>query len=222
MITKSGSELFAHTTNQDSLKKMLESGQIKSLARIARDTPDAEISVEPLPLPLRMKMRAQDALERMKGIKETSRIFLTKGGYLPNYGDCIIYKRLGNSVKRSEALNSVPEEFHTGRTLSLRRNADIYLPDEKLDEFREAWSGYKFLPKSQFPARAYGLWDRACALAAKIKNRLVKEGGERVSPRDFGRNAILCGSHALGINLENASDVDIFVPYKRRRWFEDA
>ncbi|MBR4608798.1 MAG: hypothetical protein IKO41_21640 [Lachnospiraceae bacterium] len=218
--------IYAHTTSMSSLMKMLGSGKIKSLRHIARETPDQELSVEPLPVPIRFSMPASRAYRFMMGIKEPDKVFLTRNGYLPNYGDVVVTKNLGGAVVRHNALNSIPEEFTTRRALSLRNNANIYIPDEKLQEVSSQFRGYKFRPKSELQLQPYGLADRVRALLSKVKSRFVKESSEADSnskfKRLFGRNAQLVGSEALGINVPGSSDTDVFVPYKRKLYFNRA
>lgn len=227
-MTDDGKSSFAHVTGMEGLRGMLASGRIRSLARIAGAAPDAEMSVEPLPVPVRRTMRAADALEAMRGIKDVDKVFMTRDGYLPNYGDAVVVKRLGSSARPHESWNTIPEEFATRRDVSLRRNADIYVPEDEVDGLRREFSGYRIHPKSELPLRPYGLSDRISAWPGKIGRRLglVKEGGDgglsARAIRRFGDGAMLVGSEALGIDLQDSSDTDVFVPYRRRGNFERA
>jgi len=215
---------YAHTTSLSTLMKMLGSGKIKSLRHIARETPGQELSVELLPIPVRLTLPASRAYRFMQGVKEPDKVFLTRNGYLPNYGDVVVTKRLGGSVAKHDAMNSIPEEYTTRRALSLKNNANIYVPDEKLDEIKSQFAGYRFRPKSELGLQPYGLSDRVSALLSKVRNRFVKESSESDGKfkRLFGRNAQLVGSEALGINVPGSSDTDVFVPYKRKSYFEKA
>lgn len=225
---------YAHTTSLETLKKILnDDGHIKSLRHIAKKNPNLELSVEPLPVPIRFTMPAEKAYNFMEGIKEPSKIFLTRNGYLPNYGNVVITKNLGDSVRQHTALNSIPEEYTTRRELSLRNNANIYVPDENLDELAKKFSVYNFKPLSKLELKPFGLRDRASALWNKIKKRLgfnTEEGNSlNIKPlsdsqyrKKFGINAQLVGSEALGINVPGSSDIDVFVPYKRKAYFDKA
>ena len=80
-----------------------------------------------------------------------------------------LVKRLSpRSVVRGERLNSIPEEYTTGRALSLRSNADVYVPDEVLEEFRAKYPSIRFRGRSTLHLRAYGLSDRIAALKDKL------------------------------------------------------
>lgn len=177
-------------------------------------------------------MRAEEAYRRMRGVKNTDRVFLSKGGWLPNYGDAVVVKRLSpRIVARGDRLNSIPEEYTTGRALSLRNNADVYVPDEVLDEFKTKYPNIRFGRRSALPVRAYGFRDRLAALKNKIMDRmgLAKTAGEidlaradRRFKRMFGRNARMVGSEALGISVPGGSDIDVFVPYQREYAYRQA
>lgn len=216
-------QTYAHTTSLAMLKRMLsESGQIKSLRHITKDTPDALIKVEPLPIPIHKRLSARLAYDIMKYTKEPDKIFLTRNGYLPNYGDVVITKRLGNSVREHDSWNTIPEEFTTRRRLSLRNNAKIYVPDEEYEQVVSEFGNRRIYPKSKLELPAYGISDRAKAWWAKIRGKFTKEGSDAAYKRLFGTPAQLVGSEALGINVPGSSDTDVFVPYKRRGNFERA
>lgn len=233
MITKIGKDLiekstYAHTTSVGNLKNILGSGgSVLSLRHIARRDPNAEVSVEPLPIPIRQTLPAQQAYNMMRGIKDTDSIFLTRNGYLPNYGDVVITKSLADrTVSRGRGFNTIPEEFTTKRPLSLRHNATVYVPDEHLDNFRAQYPNIRFSPKAEILLRSFGLKDRAAALYGKTlgRLRLVKEAVSEDSEykRLFGSKARLVGSEALGINVPGSSDIDVFVPYKSQYQFQKA
>ena len=224
---------YTHTTSLDNLKHMLDGDRrIMALRHLARTSPDMEVSVEPLPIPIRSRMTAREAYARMHGVKNTDKVFLSRGGWLPNYGDAVVVKRLSpRSVARGERLNSIPEEYTTGRALSLRNNAEIFVPDEVLDDFRTKYPGIRFRGRNALPLRAYGLADRIAALKNKLMERagLGKTAAENdVARADarfrrmFGRNARMVGSEALGINVPGNSDIDVFVPYKREAAYRRA
>lgn len=217
---------YTHATSLDNLRTILENGgKLKALRHIARDTPDASLSVEPLPLPLRMSMKASDAYSRMKGIKNTDDVFLARDGYVPNYGDVVVVKDMSDrTVSQGKRLNSIPNEYTTRRALSLRNNATVYVPDEHLSELKKQYRGVRFRPKSELKMHAYNLYDRLVAFKDKVGRRLGfgKEASDSAYRKQYGRNARLVGSEALGINVPGKSDVDIFVPYKRESAFRKA
>ncbi|MBM6836428.1 hypothetical protein [Desulfovibrio piger] len=227
------SDIYTHTTSLENLTRMLDgSRHIMALRHLARTSPDTEVSVEPLPMPIRRRMKAGDAYERMRGVKDTDRVFLSHRGWLPNYGDAVVVKRLSpRSVVRGERLNSIPEEYTTGRALSLRSNADVYVPDEVLEEFRAKYPSIRFRGRSTLHLRAYGLSDRIATLKDKLMERAGF--GKTASENDvaradarfrrmFGRNARMVGSEALGINVPGSSDIDVFVPYRRESAYRRA
>lgn len=167
------SDIYTHTTSLENLTRILDgSRHIMALRHLARTSPDTEVSVEPLPMPIRRRMKAGDAYERMRGVKDTDRVFLSHRGWLPNYGDAVVVKRLSpRSVVRGERLNSIPEEYTTGRALSLRSNADVYVPDEVLEEFRAKYPSIRFRGRSTLPRSALqpvqktagrGAWTEEC------------------------------------------------------------
>lgn len=225
MISKLA-EIYAHTTNVDSLARMLDDGSIKSLRHIARENPDLNLSVEPYRIPIRKEMKAQDAYEAMKESKYPDRIFFTRNGWLPNYGDCVITKKLGPSLREHDALNAIPEAFTTRRRVSLKNRADIYVPEEKLEQFAPFKNRFRLHPRSELGLDPYGPLDRLKAFAHKLSRKIGLSKEASFSPsqyrRMFGANAQLVGSEALGINLPDSSDTDVFVPYKREGNFNRA
>lgn len=226
MISKLA-DTYAHTTNVDALSRMLEGGAIKSLRHIAEESPDMNISVEPYYIPVRREMKASEAYEAMKENKYPDKIFFTRNGWLPNYGDCVITKQLGKSLREHDALNAIPEEFTTRHKVSLRNNADIYVPDDKLDVFAKLKNRFRLHPRSELSLEPYGPWDRVKAFAHKLSRKigLEKDAAAYSSSQYkklFGSNAQLVGSEALGINLPDSSDTDVFVPYKREANFNKA
>lgn len=225
MISKLA-DTYAHTTNVDSLAKMLDDGSIKSLRHVARENPDMKLSVEPYYIPIRREMKAGEAYEAMKGNKYPDKIFFTRNGWLPNYGDCVIIKNLGSSMREHDAINAIPDEFTTRRKVSLKNGAEIYVPDDRLSEFAHLKSRYRLRPRSELSLEPFGPLDRLRGLAHKIGKKLGLAKEASCSPgqfkRLFGSNAQLVGSEALGINLPDSSDTDVFVPYKREGNFNRA
>ncbi len=135
-------DTYYHATTVDNLRNLLDSGSINSLRHIAKSDPDKPLDVEITPLPVQVRMSAANAYGRLKALKNADKVHFTKGGYLPNYGDVVIAKRLGPSLRRRVALNTIPEEFETTRRVSLR-DADIYVPGDQLDSLRERYRGYR-------------------------------------------------------------------------------
>lgn len=209
-------EFFTHTTGDSGLEKILESGRIKHIGHLAKENPDLEVSVEHLPVPfLRKTMRAEDALKTMDGVKVIDKVFLARNGYLPNYGDNVIVKDLVIPTVRP-SFNSIPEEHVTSRSLSVRNNAKVYVPDERLADWKSKYQGVSFRPKSELHLKAYTFTDRAAAYPGKLLSALgiSKQANHPVAPRHVGSTAFVGGSTGLGLNVDD-SDVDIFAPYAR-------
>lgn len=220
MITKAAIDTahsLYHATNKDSLDRILSSGKIKALKHVAAETPGMEMSVELSPVPVRVRMPASGAVDYLRKHKDTEHVFFTRGGVLNNYGDYIIAKSLG-ATKPSQLLNSIPNEVVTPRAVSIRRKTKIFVPDEEVADWAQKYPNLKhrFVGRSQFEAPAYGITDRAKAFYQKLTKSAAV-----VPLKAVGRNAMLGGSTGLGIDADG-SDVDIFVPYKRRVSYEKA
>lgn len=220
MITKTANDIAAslyHATNKDSLDRILSSGKIKALKHVANESPDMELSVELSPVPVRVKMPASGAVEYLRKHKDTDNVFFTRGGVLTNYGNYVLAKTL-KTVKPSERLNSIPNEVVTPNAVSVRRKTKIFVPDEELAEWVQKYPSLKrrFMGKSQLKAPAYGITDRAKAFYHKLTKSAAV-----VPLKTLGRNAIVGGSTGLGIDADG-SDVDIFIPYKRKRDYDKA
>lgn len=220
MISKTARDLYAHATSLESLKNILSSGNLLSLKQVAEQSPEHEISVEPLPLPVRMRIKAQPAYDLLSLFKEPDKIFLTKGGYVGNYGDAVITKPMARKMDKGKGFNSIPGEYVTEKPISMGGGTKIYVPEPALEAFRDAFPQYRILSKDKLPIEAFGFTDRVRALAEKAG--LVKESSISEYRKMFGRNADIVGSEALGLELEGSSDVDIFVPYASRHAYEKA
>lgn len=217
------SHTFSHVTSDDGLARILESGRIKTIRHLAKENPDLEVEVEPLPIPfIRQKLRAEDALSEMSGVKDVGKVFLTRNGYLPNYGDNVIVKRLSVPQRRT-SLNTIPEEYVTGRAISVKNNAEVYVPDHRLEEWRKGFQGVVFKPKSELALKPYTIKDRVLNYPGKVLEALGfnKQASSPVNPRAIGSTAFIGGSEGLGLSIDN-SDVDIFAPYARQRDYDKA
>ena len=234
MLTKLGSAYFAHTTNRDSLEKMLGSGKLLSLRHIANKDPESSVSVEPYPaLRIRRELPANEALEQMMKYKSPDKIFLSKDFYNPSYGKYVITKRLRHP-KEHDRVTLIPNEFTTRRPLSLKHNAAIWVPDEEVDHFRNSYKKFNIQPISGINLKTPTTLDSLSALKYKLQKKfnLVKESqdlGEQpfLVTKNFLRKQIapkatLVGSEALGTNVPGSSDIDIFIPYKREVNFNKA
>lgn len=210
-------EMFAHATSEDNLHHILQSGKIKSLRQVAIDNPRTPISVEPTAVPiLRKSLEAGDAVDLMQGVKDVRKVFLTRGGYLGNYGENVIVKSLVHPKERL-SLNTIPNEFTSGRHLSIKNNATVYVPDTKVVDYQNKYPGISFKPKSELDLPEYSLSDRIKHYPGKLAKLigLQKQSSESLTPGKIGSTAFLAGSTGLGINVDD-SDVDIFVPYTRK------
>lgn len=218
-------ELFAHATTSASLQNMLSGGGIKSVRHLSEENPDLKLSVEPLPIPiLRKELAAKEAIRQMESLgKNPDKVFLTRGGYVPNYGDRVIVKELAHPQRR-ESFNTIPEEYTTRRRLSLTHNATVYVPDDEVDSYQKDHPEVAFKPISQIPVEKYGLMKRMTSYPGKLMERLgiQKLASLPVSLRAISHNAMVGGSEGLGIDLGDGSDVDVFVPYKRDASYESA
>ena len=218
-LEKVAGELYAHATSDEGLHRILSSGGIKSVRHVALESPDQEMVVETLPLPLpilRRTLSAVDANDFMNLLgKNPDKVFLTQGGYLPTYGSNVILKELTHPSERV-SLNTIPKEFTTRRQLSVKSNAKIYVPDDKVDHFSEKYPEYSFKSLSSIPVQQYSYRDRLSHYPGKLMRflGLNKEAQLPITPYSVSSNAFLAGSEGLGLNLDN-SDVDIFVPYAR-------
>lgn len=217
-LQKIASELFAHTTTDNGLQRILNSGSIKSVSHVANEDPDTEVNIEPLPIPLfRSSLPASQAVDRLDALgKSPDKIFLTRGGYLPNYGENVVVKHLSHPVERV-SVNTIPEEYTTRRMLSARSNATIYVPNSRLESYRQSNPEYVFDSLDNIPIKRYGFMDRSLSYPGKLMKvlGLNKEASLPISPRSISRNAFVAGSEGLGIDLGDGSDVDVFVPYLR-------
>ena len=234
-------DTFVHATSKDNLMKILTAGRLKSLKHIADETPDAPISVESgegdtnLASRERSTMAASKAYEKMKDIKAVDKVFLTRGGYEPSYGQHMIVKQL-KSPKYHNWLNLVPNEYTTRRALSPKSRATVVVPEEEQGEFKKLFPGIKVRTVDQAGLKPFGMLDKVRSLAGKVVDRTIGfnkasaasiEGVDINNMSDtrvkqlFGRNAFVFGSQALG-TADQASDVDVVVPYKRGASFEKA
>jgi hypothetical protein len=231
-LTQQAIDYFAHSTSAENLRKMLGTGKLMPLQRLADANPDMEVSVEPNRWNReRQQMRLADAIKQMQGKKQVDKVFLSRNGTVPSYGNYVILKQL-KSPKPHTALNLIPEEYTTGRTLSLRNKASIYVPDEELAVWRQQHRGIKFHPKSQIPVQDHSHTAGVKSLLGKIKSRTEQtfRFGKAANElpltgagikRHLSRNAMFVGSRELGINVDN-SDTDIFIPYNTQAAFERA
>ena len=146
-------DTFTHATSAESLEKILNSGKIKSVAQIAGDNPDTKVDVEHKDGSAdRAELKASDAHDKMDGEKEPDKIFLTRDGYLPAYGDHVILKELEHPEEVEDSEH--PNEHTTRRALSVKHNAVIYVPKSKLEEWRKKYPDINFMAKDEIPVKA--------------------------------------------------------------------
>lgn len=214
--------IVAHATSRDSLEKILQSGKIKTLTHIVQENPEAEVHVEPYPgLRLRRKMRAEDARKYLDRRGNTDKVFLTRAGYDPRYGEYVIRKRLTSPVDHT-GLTFIPNEVTTPKALSVRSNATVFVPEGELQGWREKFPDVPIQSKDELDLRPFTWGDRIGAFSGKLKKRLTKEAAQsldRLSESQLHRRvstkAGSVGSAALGTAVDD-SDVDVFVPYERK------
>jgi len=149
------SAIFTHATNKDSLNKILESGKIKSVSQIARDNPSVKLKVEHKDKSLdRKELKAGDADGKMTANgKEPDKIFLTRDGYLPAYGNHVIVKELSDPVK-VRGKDSHPNEYTTRRAISVNDSATVYVPKSTLKDWEKKYPKVDFLPKDRLGLEA--------------------------------------------------------------------
>jgi len=226
---------FSHSTSKDALRNILETGWLMPLGTLARVAPETQISAEVNAFNRkRGSMTAAElaAVQKQRG-KDPSRLFLVRDKVLPSYGQYTIVKQLA-SPQLHTRLNCIPDEYVTGRSLSIRSNAQVFVPDEEVDALRQEFSGLGRIiqPRSALSlteARAYHLprtWLQKAThgvLRKFAQEHTPFTDSNRLRPtqlrKHLGRNAILVGSSALGTSVDD-SDVDIFLPVARQRDFE--
>lgn len=209
---------FYHRTHN--LAKALSDGRLKSLAHLARDNPSILVSVEPSKWTRdREKSKAKDALQSMESEKDVNHIFLTKDKPLRSdtYGKYIIEKKLKSPVL-SDKLNFIPSEYKQKKFLSLKSNASIYVPKDELPKFKKKYKGYNFKPTDNLKDNFHPDYSLSSYVGKVLdKLNLVKTSDLRaVKPQDIHPAAMLTGSRALGINLDN-SDVDLMVYLQNKK-----
>jgi len=212
---------YYHTTSKDSIDKILSSGFIKSPKHILREAPELTINIEPSKLSKsRSSYSPSDAIiELIRNKKEYDRVFLTKGGYDPSYGDYVIQKKI-TSPKRYFRPTFIPNEHTIKRKLSVKSNAAIIIPDNDLEEMKSKHPGINFIPASTANVKKFNIIDKIVS----VPKDLLKAASDIAAvpkPHHISPKAFYAGSHALGINTKD-SDIDIFVPYKTKPAFDKA
>ncbi len=202
---------YYHRTNN--LDNIASSGKIMALKHLARSMPELLLEVEPGAggsnvgglVSNRSTMSASDAYEAMRGVKDVDNVFLTKDVVAPEaYGKYVIKKDL-RSPSFNSKLNLIPNEYKTPRSLSVRSNASVYVPEEEMDELKEKYKHLDIRRMEDLDARSASLTDRARTLYSKI-----------LSP-----NATIVGSEGIGIDIGGKSDRDILVAYKTRKAYDN-
>lgn len=162
-------QLFSHTTTADNLKKILLSGELKALEDIAKKSPKKLINVESgfSSILGRQNLTAAEALVKMQKNKDVGKVFLTRNGYVPAYGNHIITKNMYSPEKRL-ALNTIPEEYVTKNSINLQGpDTQIYVPDESLNYWKDAFPKYQFNPLTAYEGKTYGPLHRVSSLPQK-------------------------------------------------------
>lgn len=222
-------DTFYHRTNN--IDSIVSSGRVKALKHLARNNPELEIEVEPGAgggnlgglKSNREVMKATDAYEAMRDVKDVDNVFVTKD-VLPSesYGKYVIEKSLSNP-KFNTKLNLIANEYITPRELSVRNNATVYIPDEEFPGMSDKYKGVNFRSMSELKARQASLVDHARTLFGKITKSAsidtLFSGEESDIKKLLSRNATIVGSEGIGINVAGASDRDILVPYKTREGY---
>lgn len=216
---------FAHSTSRDNIENILRDGAIYPLSKVVQNNQDKMVSVEPTKSRKRELMRASDAIDKMKGVKDVDSIFLSRDGYVPSYGEHIIVKNLKHP-KFNSRINLVPNEYKTQRPLSLKHNATVYVPDEEVNTLSMKYPNIKMMPLSQIPLKRLGAPDVAKTFMQKLLStssmgKIAEDMGiipsisntrERLL-KMLGPDAIQAGSTGLGLSIDT-SDIDLFMPVK--------
>lgn len=221
---------FYHRTNN--IDAIASSGKVQALKHLARNNPELQIEVEPGAggsnlggiFSSRETLGAQDAYSKMRGVKDVDSIFVTKDTLPPaGYGKYVIEKSLRNPTVNGK-INLIANEHKTGRAMSVRSNANVYVPDDEHEAMSELYKGVNFRPMSQLKARQATLMDTARSLYGKITKsaniNTLFSGTEKDIQKILSRNATIVGSEGIGINVQGASDRDILVPYKTKAGYD--
>lgn len=221
---KRADEYFHRTNNIDPI---LSSGKILAIGHLAKLHPEEVVEVEPNRWSRdRTSLSAMEAAKKMEGTKDTKSIFLTKGKPIggDSYGKYIIKKELAKP-KESNIINLIPEEYIYRKPISVKRKTTVYAPVNEITELQDRYKGYNF--KSNEEITDYLPSHSISALSGKLKNRLFEKTSDTLDYssskylKQISTKAQVSGSTALGINIPG-SDVDIFVPFKRKSDFEKA
>lgn len=222
-------DTFYHRTNN--LDPIASAGRIKALKHLVRSNPDLEIEVEPGAggsnlgglRSSRERMSTVDAYDTMKGVKDVDNVFLSKD-VLPSdsYGKYVIKKNL-TSPKFNTKLNLIANEYIHPREISIKRNAEVYVPDEEHEDLSSKYSHLDIKKMSDLEARRAGLVDHARTLYRKMTKKAnidtLMHGSDRDIRRILSPNATIVGSEGLGLDIGGASDRDILVPYRTREGY---
>lgn len=235
MITKTADDIshFSHSTSAENLDKILSSGRLHSLKRLSELDPEVLVNVEPNRWNRqRDTMQTSEAAKLMDGVKATNRLFLIRDAVLPSYGNYSIVKKL-KSPKAHSAINLIPDEHTIGRSLSVKSNSQIYIPDEEYEDWIERHPNYRKnfrrLSEMELPKKSKldGLYQLPGKTLQNLKEKMAEEKPIlEYTPsqlkRAFGLRAHFTGSRGLGLDIGAQSDIDIFVPYKTKQHYERA
>lgn len=173
MITKTASQLYAHATRRDSLDKILKSESILSPKQVAELNPDAKINVESNGSKSRRKIDASAVLDDKP---DRDKIFLTRNGYDPSYGNYVILKRLA-SPEKYDKVTDIPNEFTTSRRLAVSKgSATVYVPDSEVKTLSKQYKNQDIKPISDIPVKEFDESDKVRALSKKLKSSALPIG----------------------------------------------
>jgi len=161
-----------HATSADNFRKILSSGKLMPISEIAKHLPDSPVEVERALTSFsgRETLNAAEAVKAMAGRKSIDKIFLTKDGYLPHYGDFVI-SRKAYLPSKNTALNLVPDEYISSKSIDITDpSVSMFVPDEQLSNWQKEFPGLNLLPKSSFTGRRLSRLDGAMQLPDKALN----------------------------------------------------
>lgn len=194
---------IAHSTNRDSLEKILDSGSLKRVQDIVADGDETEVSVEPYKgLRTRRTLTPQKALDSLNDSGKGDKIFFTRNGYEKGYGDYVILKKY-KDYKKHDKFTFIPNEVVTDKPVSVRNGSMIFAPKDQVRELSERYPNYHIRPKEALPINSFKLSDRV----EKVKNEILEKIGSK-KPLEDAREF---GSSYLGLNVPGKSDKDYLV-----------
>ena len=219
---------FYHRTSN--IEDILRAGKLTPLDTLAREYPEKSLSIEPNRWDRdRENMSIADAVKVLKEQgKRTDAVYLSKDAPLEgdDYGDYIIEKELQHP-KESDAINFIPNEYTSRRSLSLKRTAKVYAPDSQVERLSKINKKVPVVPLSEYKDGFHESYSiPAFIRKLQLNAGLAKTASLNVTPSNvkslFGRNATLVGSRGLGTSVNSFSDTDVLLHYQKKAYMDKA